>query len=138
MSAPRILFRTFAELPKKLHAFVIFFVESVSNNYYLQISKRFHPVDTRSRFNVDTTSHDVVSTLKRRCVSTGQLFLRKVLKNSNENKGVVSLKLQVKSSITNVLLALYKNWSFSWRISSVNSTKSAISCGFGRIYWWNT
>ena len=33
-----------------------------------------NPVDTRRRFNVDTTSYDsydVVSTLKRRCVSTG-------------------------------------------------------------------
>ena len=28
-----------------------------------------------------------------------------------------------------------KIWSFPFRISSVNVTKSAIPCGFGHIYW---
>ena len=32
---------------------------------------------------------------------------------------------------------LHKNWRFSLRISSVNVTKSAVSCGFGHIYWRN-
>ena len=31
-------------------------------------------------------------------------------------------------------LALHKRWSFSLRISSVSVTKSAVFCGFGRIY----
>ena len=34
-------------------------------------------------------------------------------------------------------VSLYKKWSFPFRISSVNVTKSAVSCGFGHIYWRN-
>ena len=33
--------------------------------------------------------------------------------------------------------SVYKKWSFALRISSVNVTKSAVSCGFGQIYWKN-
>ena len=37
---------------------------------------------------------------------------------------------------------MLKKWNFLFRISSVNVTKSAISCGFGHIHWrnpqWNT
>ena len=33
-----------------------------------------------------------------------------------------------------VLLILHKKSSFPLRLSSVNATKSAVSCGFGRIY----
>ena len=33
--------------------------------------------------------------------------------------------------------ALHKKWSFPLRMSSVNVTKSAVSCGFGHIYWRN-
>ena len=29
---------------------------------------------------------------------------------------------------------LHKKWSFLWRISSVNVTEFAVSCGFGHIY----
>ena len=32
---------------------------------------------------------------------------------------------------------LHKKWSFPLLISSVNVTKSAVSCGFGHIYWRN-
>ena len=32
---------------------------------------------------------------------------------------------------------LRKKWSFPLRNSSVNVTKSAVSCGFGHIYWRN-
>ena len=34
-------------------------------------------------------------------------------------------------------VTLNKKWSFPLRISSVNVTKSAGSCGFGHIYWRN-
>ena len=34
-------------------------------------------------------------------------------------------------------VTLHKKWSFPLKISSVNVTKSAISCGFGHIYWRN-
>ena len=37
----------------------------------------------------------------------------------------------------NFVLTLPKKWSFPLRISSVNVTKSAVSCGFGHIYWKN-
>ena len=30
-----------------------------------------------------------------------------------------------------------KKWSLSLRTSSVNETKSVVSCGFGHIYWRN-
>ena len=32
---------------------------------------------------------------------------------------------------------LHKKWIFSLKISSVNVTKFAVSCGFGHIYWRN-
>ena len=35
------------------------------------------------------------------------------------------------------LATLRKKWSFPLRVSSVNVTKSAVSCGFGHIYWKN-
>ena len=31
--------------------------------------------------------------------------------------------------------ALYNKWSFPLRISSINVTIPAVSCGFGHIYW---
>ena len=31
--------------------------------------------------------------------------------------------------------SLRKKWCFPLRVSSVNVTKSAVSCGFGHIYW---
>ena len=36
-----------------------------------------------------------------------------------------------------LITSLHKKWSFPLRISSVNVTKSAVSCGFGLIYWKN-
>ena len=38
---------------------------------------------------------------------------------------------------TKALWQCTKKWSFPLRISSVNVTKSAVSCGFGHIYWRN-
>ena len=39
-------------------------------------------------------------------------------------------------------LLLQKNWSFPLKVPSLNVTKFAVSCGFGRIYWrkpwWET
>ena len=37
-----------------------------------------------------------------------------------------------------ILLILHKKWSFPLRISSVNVTKSTVSCGFGHVYWRNS
>ena len=34
-------------------------------------------------------------------------------------------------------IVLHKKWSFPLRISSVDVTKSARNCRFGRIYWRN-
>ena len=33
--------------------------------------------------------------------------------------------------------SLHKKWNFPLTIFSVNVTKSAVSCGFGHIYWRN-
>ena len=39
--------------------------------------------------------------------------------------------------VTLITISLRKKWSFPLRISSVNVTKSAVSCGFDLIYWRN-
>ena len=41
------------------------------------------------------------------------------------------------NAYNNSSLTMYKNWSCSLRISSVNVTKSAENCRFGHIYWRN-
>ena len=38
---------------------------------------------------------------------------------------------------TECLISLHEKWSFPIRISSVNVTKSTVSCGFGHVYWKN-
>ena len=35
---------------------------------------------------------------------------------------------------TSPLQSLHEKWSFPWSISPVNVSKSAVSCGFDRIY----
>ena len=45
---------------------------------------------------------------------------------------------EIQSVLHNIQFnTLHKKWSFPLRISSVNVTKSAVSCGFGHIYWRN-
>ena len=39
-----------------------------------------------------------------------------------------------KSTTSDQPSTLHKKWSFALRISSVNVSKSAVSCGFGHIY----
>ena len=41
------------------------------------------------------------------------------------------LDLHRNSQLLSFFLSLHKKWSFPWRISSVNKTKSVVSCGFG-------
>ena len=53
----------------------------------------------------------------------------------NDNK-TVSRRIISKFFQTQ-MWSLHKKWSFPLRISSVNVTKSAASCGFGHIYWRN-
>ena len=48
--------------------------------------------------------------------------------------------LKLFSSVTFMKVSWFpphKKWSFPLRTSSVNVTKSAVSCGFGHIYWRN-
>ena len=47
------------------------------------------------------------------------------------------LEHSLKSSRKTLHKTLCKKWSFPLRISSVNMTKFAVSCGFGHIYWTN-
>ena len=47
-------------------------------------------------------------------------------------------KILLRNHLKLVMLTLYRKWSSSLRISSVNVTKSAVSCGFGHIYWRNS
>ena len=50
-----------------------------------------------------------------------------------------ALKVQIEANSTKVFtdVTLYKKWSFSQRISSVNVSKSAVFCGSVYIYWRN-
>ena len=41
------------------------------------------------------------------------------------------------SLLIKLFITLHKKWSFPLSISLVNVTKSAVSCGFGHIYWRN-
>ena len=43
----------------------------------------------------------------------------------------------IKLSDVHLVITFHCTWSFPLMISSVNVTKSAISCGFGHIYWRN-
>ena len=54
----------------------------------------------------------------------------------NENNRVTTLSLKPPKSLLHLPSTLHKKWSFPWRISSVNVTKSAGYCGFGHIYYW--
>ena len=60
-----------------------------------------------------------------------QLFLRALLNTWIKHKDFF------RSSYPEALRTLHKKWSFPLRISSVNVTKSAVSCGFGHLYWRN-
>ena len=51
------------------------------------------------------------------------------------NSQLIGNNLILRSRLLSI--ALHKKWSFPLRISSVNKTKSAVSCGFGPIYWRN-
>ena len=48
-----------------------------------------------------------------------------------------SVDIPVTGTMLPIILALHKKWSFPLRISSVNVTKSPVSCRFGHIYWSN-
>ena len=49
----------------------------------------------------------------------------------NQKQGMTALSLKTDEEI---LLILHKKRSFPLRISSVNVTKSIVSCGFGHVY----
>ena len=59
-----------------------------------------------------------------------------VLKSNHIDTEIRSLKPML-SIILLKINSLHKKWSFPLRISSVNMTKSAVSCGSGQIYWRN-
>ena len=54
----------------------------------------------------------------------------------------IALKFNKFWTIEFIKQRLHKKWSFPLTISSINVTKSAVSCGFGHIHWrnpqWNT
>ena len=58
-----------------------------------------------------------------------------------DNKDILERRLALwrskKGLVIQIQLTLHKKWSFPIRISSVNVTKSAVSCWFGYIYWRN-
>ena len=54
-----------------------------------------------------------------------------------ELEGTRKLEKLIQSSRENSNGSQHKKWSFPVRISSANVTKSAVSYGFGHIYWRN-
>ena len=59
-----------------------------------------------------------------------------------DNKDTLERRLALwrskKGLVIQIQLTLHKKWSFPIRISTVNVTKSAVSCWFGYIYWRNS
>ena len=59
-----------------------------------------------------------------------------------DNKDILERRLALwrskKGLVIQIQLTLHKKWSFPIRISTVNVTKSAVSCWFGYIYWRNS
>ena len=87
------------------------------------------------------------------CSNFKMTFVKNFIKNSfpflTSSKFLLCLKIFLsgngllpkndyrKCPLNNSRNLLYKKWSFSLRISSVNVTKSAVSCRFGHICWRN-
>ena len=70
------------------------------------------------------------------------LLVKSVFINVGEDMSELGCKIDVRALAFHKMLkllsrALQKNWNFPLRISSVYVTKSAVSCGFGHIYWIN-
>ena len=56
------------------------------------------------------------------------------------SRNILELEFTKISNVWRMAIILYspnKQWSFPWRISSVNMTKSTVSCGFGHTYCGN-
>ena len=77
-----------------------------------------------------------------RCLE--KVFEEERNKNKEENSRGVTKLVTVEIDCDNEILGLtlyllartpHKKLSFPLRISPVNVTKSAVSCGFGHIYW---
>ena len=55
-------------------------------------------------------------------------------RSSHQRWSVKKAVLKISQNLQDTL----HNWSFPLKIPSVNVTKSAVSCGFGHIYWRST
>ena len=65
-----------------------------------------------------------------------QFLLKTINRRSFQFSNLKFFIVHVKTE-QNFQKLLHKKWSFTLRISSVNMTKSTVSCGFGHIYWRN-
>ena len=79
------------------------FVIAVLRNRLVWPGWSINPVDKRRCFNFDTTSHDVVSTLRQRRVSTGKII----------HKDVVILKIITYTLNRRIFLVLFVQGTFS-------------------------
>ena len=75
-----------------------------------------------------------VSCQYRICFWNFQKYKTKKEQKENILKNIFRLDQVISYESMNTL---HKKWSFPWRISSVNVTKSAIFCEFDHIYWRN-
>ena len=111
----KIFFSSFESFPNS-HIYNV--VSTLINVVKLQVennngsSKLFNVVN----FNVDI--HNVVSTLIWRCPT-------------------LCRHINLTTTLKQRWKPLHKKWSFPLKISSVNVTKYAVTCGFGHIYWRN-
>ena len=65
--------------------------------------------------------------------------LQRRSQNHLQRRSSEATTLNEKLLLDNIFLfmVLHKKWRFPLKISSVNVAKSAVSCGFGHIYWRN-
>ena len=61
----------------------------------------------------------------------------KILRNHSKLSFALFLQYKFFTVHLFLTLSLHEKWSFPLRTSSVNVTKSAVSCVFGHIYWRN-
>ena len=112
-----------------------------SGNYRVGIhSKTRTWYDKNTQYHIDCNKKELIEN------SPGVTWLK--FFSEKNNSSLFELETRNRSNVNatwwcrntdseNLKHWLHKKWSFPLRISSLNVTKSAGNCGFGRIYWIN-
>ena len=103
-------------------------------------TKNFYKITQSSSFSVSLPEHTNYNLLGRHVVD--RPYNRRNV-NGQRHRNLPSSTTRVCTAFKQISVdtytenTLHKKWSFPLRISSVNVTKSAGTCGFGHIYWRN-